>query len=273
MRTLTWEIHKESFLWISGMSRKKNIPHTWAGRRWDTITKPSFSFQLAKRIMHFQSDEDLVMKALWANVTTSRAAFLFSFSPLWPDYPLTLDTYWTFNGPHTHTHRHHHHHHLHPYLFWDLTPPPRDDNTTQPSRAGAYAACTGAWAYRTLPHSQTRTPEVSWLCLYWHMFPQHGQKVHSHTLEWTSCCVFTVGLSFHTEIWKILNNFTCQQAWFHLKINDYSVTICAEGTHLQRKQTLAFLTKQVLTITENSEYTTLSALVHCLHSGPICIYL
>lgn len=40
-----------------------------------------------------------------------------------------------------HTHRHHRH--PHPYLFWDLTPPPQDDNATQPSRAAQARERTG----------------------------------------------------------------------------------------------------------------------------------
>lgn len=109
---------------IRHLRKNKNIPHTHT-HRWGTITKPSFPFQFAKNhacpIGGRLGDEGFLSKC--CNIKSGL------FSPQWPYYPLTLGTCWTY----THTHRHHRH--PHPYLFWALTPPPRDDNATQPFRA------------------------------------------------------------------------------------------------------------------------------------------
>lgn len=214
---------------------------------WDTITKPSFPLQSAKIIVHFQSDEDVVMKALWANVATSGAAFFF-FPPQWPEYPPTLDTCWTFNGPHTHTH-------TDTIVILTLTcsetSHPLSGMTTLRNHPALAPTPRAQVRERTGHYLTVRQGHLRWLgrAFIDIRFPSMDRG-HSHTLESTSCRVFTVGLSFHTEIWKIIHNFTRQQAWFHLKINDFWMT-------------------PAFWLLLKIQY----RLLHCLHSGSISIYL
>lgn len=135
-----WEHSHEKYakkVFFGYQTFEKKEKHSTHTRRWGTITKPPFPFQFAKNhafpIGGRLGDEGFLSKC--CNIK-SGLFFWFFFLLSDPTIHWTL----THAGP-THTHRHHRH--PHPYLFWDLTPPPQDDNATQPSRAAQARERTG----------------------------------------------------------------------------------------------------------------------------------
>lgn len=87
---------------IRHVEKKKHSTHmSWTPMRYDhkalisiSVSKENHAFPIRWRL----GDEGFMSKCY--NIKSS---LFFFFSPQWPDYPLTLDTYWTFNGPHTDT--------------------------------------------------------------------------------------------------------------------------------------------------------------------------
>lgn len=97
--------------------KKKNKAKTFHTHELDAneINHKALISISVKIIVHFQSAKDLVMKAFWANGTTSTAAFLFFFSSV---TQLSTDP-WHMLDLQRPSHTHTHHHHPHPYLFWE----------------------------------------------------------------------------------------------------------------------------------------------------------
>lgn len=250
-----WEHSHEKYakkVFFGNQTFEKKEKHSTHTRRWGTITKPSFPFQFAKNhafpIEGRLGDEGFLSKC--CNIKSGLFFFFFPSSVT----QLSTDP-WHMLDLHTHTDT---------TVILTLT----CSETSHPLLRMIMLRNHPVLHRRaSVRDTSSQSDQNTWgelaVPLLTYVSPA-WTKEPSHTLEWTSCGVFTGGLSFHTEIGKIIHNFTCQQAWFHFKINDFSVAVW--------KQTLA-LTKQVLIITENSDYTNSIGSAPLPPSGSICIYL